>query len=325
MTKRSRRFSVDMRENHALILLPDEILAEIISRLPLFEAARTSVLSTRWKYLWNFSTALNFYAPRKLWKVQNSSELKQARKEYVSWVNKILDLHQGKNLNEFRIKFHLLNLHEETITRWVYTAIAKGVQNLELDLNYMIGAWEGLEYQYGLPANFVRSLRQFSGFRCFKSLRFVNVGISRETVEFFIYNCPVLEELRVSHVDSQHFLGLKVVGSSIRLKYLELYCCFSIEELDISAPSLLSLKFYGSNIRRLKIENVPLLVDVSIGGTVYIQLKNLVEPIADYLTQLETLELSFNLDHVSIQNMIDFVLSNILLTFCPCYVILFSG
>ncbi|KAJ4720601.1 F-box/FBD/LRR-repeat protein [Melia azedarach] len=193
--------------------------------------------------------------------------------------------------------FILLNLHEETITRWVYTAIAKGVQNLELDLNYMIGAWEGLEYQYGLPANFVRSLRQFSGFRCFKSLRFVNVGISRETVEFFIYNCPVLEELRVSHVDSQHFLGLKVVGSSIRLKYLELYCCFSIEELDISAPSLLSLKFYGSNIRRLKIENVPLLVDVSIGGTVYIQLKNLVEPIADYLTQLETLELSFNLDH----------------------------
>ncbi|KAJ0084344.1 hypothetical protein Patl1_30865 [Pistacia atlantica] len=48
-------------------ILPDDIVVNIIRRLSLKEAAMTSVLSTRWKYLWRYRTNLKFNAPRKLW------------------------------------------------------------------------------------------------------------------------------------------------------------------------------------------------------------------------------------------------------------------
>ncbi|XP_066345429.1 putative F-box/LRR-repeat protein At3g58880 isoform X2 [Miscanthus floridulus] len=39
--------------------LPDDILFSILERLELFEAARTSVLSTRWRYLFHFRSRIN--------------------------------------------------------------------------------------------------------------------------------------------------------------------------------------------------------------------------------------------------------------------------
>ena len=52
-------------------------------------------------------------------------------------MNKVLQLHKGSNLIEFRIKFGLFYNHTRSITDWICTAIAKGVQHLELNLTYI--------------------------------------------------------------------------------------------------------------------------------------------------------------------------------------------
>ena len=81
--------------------LPDEILNSILSFLTLKQACTTSVLSHRWKHLWQFFTgSLNFdYNPDQKWELE--------RNKIVKRVNHILQLHQGSTIDEFKLCFKL--------------------------------------------------------------------------------------------------------------------------------------------------------------------------------------------------------------------------
>ncbi|KAJ4712206.1 FBD-associated F-box protein [Melia azedarach] len=212
--------------------------------------------------------------------------------KYISWVNKILQMHQSSNIKVFRINCGSGDSHNETIvTNWIYTAIAKGVEKLVLDLEGI-----GAKKHYGFPQECLSSIKYCSNL---KSLSLVRVEVSREIVEYFIYNCGFLEALCVKY--SAELSGnLKIVGNSqqqqqLKLKYLEFHCC-SIEGVEInSVPSLLSFKFFGLEIM-LNIENVPQLLDISVGGHKSVRLSKLVEPIMPFLPQLESLTLHLHLD-----------------------------
>ncbi|TXG50390.1 hypothetical protein EZV62_022914 [Acer yangbiense] len=285
--------------------LPDDIIVNIFSRLALLEAARTSVVSSRWRYLWTFTANLDFHAPKTMWDINtkigerpNESEIEEKRSKYINWVGKVLELHRGRYINEFRIHFDLGDNQKSYITNWIHTALAKGVQKLELNFDRFVGIiWK----EYRFPVECYNTLKSPHGLSIIKSLRSISlkfVDVNTEIVEFFIYNCPHLERLSV--FGSKTLLSLKVAGSSIQLKHLDINCCRSIKEVEISAPSLLSFKYHGPQIK-LHVQNVPLLLDVSIGGRYGVQLRNLIDPIILYLPQLETLELLLDLKKDRIQ------------------------
>ncbi|KAK3225954.1 hypothetical protein Dsin_005816 [Dipteronia sinensis] len=231
-------------------------------------------------------------------KKPNESEIEKKRSKYINWVDKVLELHRGRYINEFRIHFDLGDNQKSYITNWIYTALANGVQKLELNFDRFVGIiWK----EYRFPVECYNTLKSPHGLSIIKSLRSLslkNVDVNTEIVEFFIYNCPHLERLSV--FCSKTLLSLKVAGSSIQLKHLDINCCCSIKEVEISAPSLLSFKYHGQQIK-LHVQNLPLLLDVSIGGRYDVQLRNLIDPIILYLPQLETLELLLDLKKDRIQ------------------------
>ncbi|EYU41899.1 hypothetical protein MIMGU_mgv1a009068mg [Erythranthe guttata] len=226
--------------------LPDDILADILSRLSLKEAGRTSVLSSRWMNLWKHTNSLNFdtkreshkhYAQRKL--------LKRDRRKYVKWVNSVLRSHKSTVLKEFRIRFPLNASDRNTITQWLEFALSRQVQKLELDIQNYYDPTEEYCFPNGLliPSSCRASKLQppsdnicidhhpcmLFDFKSLKALSFKSVGVSDGDINFFLDNCPQLEQLIVSQ--SKKLSKPEICGSSLKLKHLELVNCCGLESL----------------------------------------------------------------------------------------------
>ncbi|KAF8395909.1 hypothetical protein HHK36_019864 [Tetracentron sinense] len=247
--------------------LPDEILTYTLSFLTLRDAAVTSVLSSRWRYLWTSVTSLNFDDP-----------LCMRRHRYIKWVNQILQLHQGSNIGAFRVCFDFDKKSSHHVDRWIDFAIEKGVQSLELDMSK-----DPLNYcnlmRYTFPCNifaqerrsYLKNLRlrlcilrpPVSGsFKYLRGLTLENVYVIGEVLENFLSNCLLLERLTVE--EAHNLVNLKVAGPSLQLKYLVILFCFRVKNIEISAANLVSFKYYGSKTN-LSLKNVPQLVDVYFG------------------------------------------------------------
>ncbi|WMV25239.1 hypothetical protein MTR67_018624 [Solanum verrucosum] len=95
-------------------------------------------------------------------------------------------------------------------------------------------------------------------FKSLKVLLFKSVNLTGEVVEFFIYNCPSLEELTV-HA-SETLVNLQVVGPSVKLKYLSIWYCIALKSLKICDTNLVTLSTTLSAARLLLV-NVPMLIE----------------------------------------------------------------
>ncbi|PQQ08687.1 F-box/FBD/LRR-repeat protein [Prunus yedoensis var. nudiflora] len=91
-----------------LIESPDDVLVSILSLLSLKEAATTSILSRRWRYVWPSTMALDFDAKffddevyKKFRQLQPALR-EQESLRYVNWVNHVVEQHRGPSIERFR-------------------------------------------------------------------------------------------------------------------------------------------------------------------------------------------------------------------------------
>ncbi|PWA74316.1 F-box domain, FBD domain, Leucine-rich repeat domain, L domain-like protein [Artemisia annua] len=183
--------------------LPDPILHLILSRLhSTIEVVRTSVLSTRWKYLWTSIPSLDIDNVRTPNDLFERGELK----EFVYWVllNRTLDL------NSFKFDCTYYHYEMSTIRRWIHAVVMRKVKKIDLTFSLMsfMNTYEGIV----LPRCLVDcgslemltlklslhslSLKSFTGSKTLKVLRLDSVELlDHDLVQSFFLNCPLLEEL----------------------------------------------------------------------------------------------------------------------------------
>ncbi|XP_059657307.1 putative F-box/FBD/LRR-repeat protein At5g62970 isoform X2 [Cornus florida] len=225
----------------------------------------------------------------------NEELLEVERSRYISWVNKVLESHRGSTIDEFRVSFYLNISSSCVIDRWIEFAIAKCVQRLEMDFEPCTLSAEAAGIAYTFPNQsyiHIKSPAGLSSIRSLRSLCFKRVNISGEILEYFLSNCPLLESLLVE--SSEHLVNFKVIGSSLRLKFLEISFCPNLMGLEVCATSLVSFKYFGLRQRvNMQIKDAFQLAELSISNHID-PIDSAFFPFSSYFSQLETL--SFGMD-----------------------------
>lgn len=250
--------------------LPDGIPIIILSKLPINEAAKTSILSRKWKRLWTyFSGTLEFDGSPIMKDMKKdiknitrrhlhmSMHLHMAmetmfdaeRQTYTSWINELFSSLKSPTLEGLKFWFPMKTVFD--IDKWIHIAVKKKVQKLEL--------YFGRTIDYVLPLELFKLER----FNSLCVLRMKSITMTEQMLEYLLCNCPLLETL--SLVRSNVPKTMKISDSSLNLKCLELVGCLELTKLEIFAEKLVSYKYYGSFIKR-EFKSVPSLVEASFGG-----------------------------------------------------------
>ncbi|GKA44193.1 F-box/LRR-repeat protein-like protein [Tanacetum coccineum] len=180
MTSKNKRKNQDRLSN-----LPEEILTNVLSLLPINLAVRTSILSKRWRYSWMLVSNLDF---------DNITP-------YES-VDKVLELCKSK-VEILRLHFSKLMVPKQAVSKWISEAIRLNVSELDI-----------LVKRVDLPLSFFTCMT-LTTFRlkfhprnkalwacpssvslpCLKTLDIVVYSNPLESAFKLIHGCPILENL----------------------------------------------------------------------------------------------------------------------------------
>ncbi|KVI09956.1 putative FBD-associated F-box protein At5g56700 isoform X2 [Cynara cardunculus var. scolymus] len=287
----------DLGSDDLLSRLSDDILVSILSYLPLKDAAVTSKLSRRWRYLWCQRVCIAFEdneGSGKIRREQDSSTLNEwnkytsfclaERNNYINWVNRIIRQHKSPIIDEFKICFDLDKNAKGAIRKWIEFAISKNVQRLELDLRQKNGLISYGWKNYVFPNKIfdrkcgssskrpsfnalVRPYATVMEIKFLKALILKRVDVDDEGLKKILSNCPVLEHLSIQ--GSCQLVKAKIDGEGLALKKLEIGGCSArLESIEICDSNIVSLDCWGSNCKRfpisLRLDNLQKLEKIFI-------------------------------------------------------------
>ncbi|KAL1829856.1 hypothetical protein ACET3Z_008268 [Daucus carota] len=269
--------------------LPQSIIDLILTKLPIKDAVRTSILSSKWRYHWTTMTELVF--DEKCFCL--CDDRKVAEKESVDFMMRFLMLHKGP-IQKFKLiqKFELTTsyLRKSTdIDQWLRLISRADIKELVLDVYGKGRKWDYPRLSIPQSIFTFQKLTRltlsgftveppfgFQGFPCLKYLELDGVTISREDIENFISGCPLLEKFKFSKI-------LDKLALTIR------------------APNLKHLTV-GGNFEDLYLEHTPLVTAISIHFYPWVWRGDILRKVPvtyDYLKSIEIRKMDFkDLDKV---------------------------
>ncbi|XP_027336293.1 F-box protein At4g09920-like [Abrus precatorius] len=230
-------------ESDRLSNLPDSVLCHILSFLPTKTCVTTSVLSRRWRHLWEHLQVLDLYDDSHIF--YHHIEL---FKRFAVFVNAVFTLRRAHSIRKFRLSCgHSQNdtFYAHSVATWVRAAIGPYLEDLCLTLYSTDGHGFVVPPSLFTCTNLV-SLSLCGGIHLqnrnpnsvirLPSLKTLQLDIdSVDCIDTLLSGCPVLETLHLSFAP-QCLTKICVPRSLKRLKYavennVEIF-------LELHAPAL---------------------------------------------------------------------------------------
>ncbi|GMP83048.1 hypothetical protein CsSME_00037113 [Camellia sinensis var. sinensis] len=244
MTDSHKRIAIDNGTDDIVSGLPRNLIDNILERMPVRDAARTSILSRNWRYIWSSLPHLvldkRFFADI----IRNNPLYAYT---FVSIISNILLLHSGPIL---KFSLYIPNIHcdwDLHVTQWLLFLSRNGIKELILD-NRNVKSYKLPSYVFSCPELTHLKLRNcvfkppevFGGFRNLISLHFEKMAFSANIFGALVPSVPLLETL--------NFSG-----------------CTGIEHFNIHSPKLKT--FFAADSRDVKsisFQSTPNLTMISI-------------------------------------------------------------
>ncbi|XP_047307328.1 F-box/LRR-repeat protein At3g03360-like [Impatiens glandulifera] len=294
----SRGFKSVELMNDPLNRLPDDVLNTIICKLELKDAAKTSVLSKRWRYVWINHPDLHFTHLNVLG--FDYSQLKRnwvgVDTIFVNFVDQIMKQRfKGEDkINSFCLRFELGKPFSHCIDKWISYAVRKDVETIDLDFSrfpFNASRYSSFNHRFarynfsllrttsenkGSLKHLRLSYCNFMGrssskkFDSLVSLKLLKVNISDIQLTKVLECCSLLQELSLHNCSNKlTYLSFGDLNNNTRLKVLSLKNCLKLREINlICAHNLFSLELESINISDLQLakflEICPILEELTL-------------------------------------------------------------
>ncbi|CAN6374628.1 unnamed protein product [Urochloa humidicola] len=218
--------------------LPDDVLARILSFLPVREAVQTCVLARRWRHLWQSMPVLRIISVDGPLTPEEVDDMNR----FVNMIMFLRDRGAPLEFCEFKIDDFDSHENEPHISLWIQQALLSQARSVNVELPIMCG---------GLPLDDMHLISKH-----LTTLELRLVALSGKFLDFS--SCPVLKSLQMRDCD----ISSDRISSQ-SLKYLTisgtLFSGNSWTRTRIAVPSLVCLELTDNTMPPL-LESMPSLV-----------------------------------------------------------------
>ncbi|MBC2899355.1 hypothetical protein CFC21_112204 [Triticum aestivum] len=251
------------RKGLQLTNLPKDILCSILSRLPIKEAVRTSILLEHWKHLWRchsnleFSLRSMFPGPR----TNGPNDVRPWKDVFIERVDAVLQQHSGAGVDNIQFQAPCDDEHGDRIEGWVRFATASKTKQLILDFS----ATHHIEqhpYKIDLrllddsKSSHLQSIKlcsvslkvpaDFKGFRNLKWIFLADTNITDGDLHHLVSNCSgILEFLGIAGCGMLRRLHISHLSN--KLKHLQVYDCRLLQAMELNF-GLVKLEYRGPSV-----------------------------------------------------------------------------
>ncbi|CAA0806852.1 Putative F-box protein [Striga hermonthica] len=173
-------------------VLPDDILLVILSSLPLKESGRTSVLSSRWRYLWSYTSYLYFDDHSTMEKIAQDPDCCTLKKEREKYVLSMLNFPVMPKLRKLVFIKGLIGVDSSLLDLAHFINASPNLQEFELKQNLLKAERSNREIQKG-----VKQFPLHQHLNVFQFLGYYGCPSDVELVNYLLENCVALKEIIV--------------------------------------------------------------------------------------------------------------------------------
>ncbi|XP_073128439.1 F-box/FBD/LRR-repeat protein At2g26030-like isoform X2 [Henckelia pumila] len=233
--------------------MPESIISQILSLLPMKDVLRTCVLSKDWEYKWTgiYNIDINDV---------DRFLLKSTRKtSVVNCVDRIFILSRNSNVRRFRLLCQQKYNARRMIT-WISAALIRNVEDLEILYNYegvvvprcLFDCTSLTSLKLQLPCTF-RPIQNWSS--NLKVLHLVKVEILNEHAPNTIqltFNFPVLDTFKLDKCKWLKVNFVEIHAPSLTKFYVEKHSEPEVDsfQIKISEAKLVKFEFYGNFLEK---------------------------------------------------------------------------
>ncbi|KAK9074360.1 hypothetical protein SSX86_006958 [Deinandra increscens subsp. villosa] len=248
-----------------LSMLPEEIVSHILSLMPTKFAARTSILSKRWRYSWMFVTNLDFDDSHRF-------HIPSILDNLTSFVDRVLEFRESSQVKLFRLHIPTTVVPKSCVSKWIDKAV--GLKVCEFDIQIM---------KLDLPLSFFTcktltklrlhrtqvdfTLWEFPSSISLPCLKTLDILVySNPAVNAFklINGCPILENLSLKIQWVRHIEDFIFNIPTLKRLSLTMECQMHIINIVLDVPHLEYLFVGGDFPSFFVMKDVSSLVEASI-------------------------------------------------------------